>query len=1000
LIALYKYFSPVHLLKLPFANDNNELNREFYAELLYILGLEEVKEGGQKLIKRCAKEKREAGSFVENTIEELEMSDKWDDADLFNTALDLSISWINRILFLKLLEAQIVKYNGNNRDFAFLSAEKIADYGELNLLFLEILAKDRDERRSHYAAKFANVPYLNSSLFEKTETEDKTILIRALQNNIKMPLYFKSVLYGKSAPKTMKPLEYLLRFLDAYDFSSEGSEDIREENKTLISASVLGLIFEKINGYKDGSFFTPSSITMYMCRETIRRAVIQKFNEEKGWNCQTIIDLHNKIENIAEANEIFNSIRICDPSVGSGHFLVSALNEMIYLKSELGILSDKEGRKLKDYRVIVEKDELIITDNENNGFVYNPKDIENQRIQETFFNEKQTIIENCLFGVDINPNSVKICQLRLWIELLKHTYYHTDTKKLETLPNIDINIKCGNSLISRFDLHGNYAALPSETQKQLCYATQEYKTQVVLYKCMNDKITKKQTREKITQIKNTFSQINNPNDADYQKWQKAEDKYNDYLEDLFRDDEDKDMRNNRLKQLKTEENVLHEKYEQKIKTYYSNAFEWSFEFPEVLDDNGNFVGFDAIIGNPPYIQLQSMGTMTDAYKNMNYQVFERMGDIYCLFYELGYKLLKPKGYLSFITSNKWMRAGYGEKTRHFLVKETNPVLLLDFAGVKVFDEATVDVNILMYQKDKNRQQTQACIVKKEGIKDLSVFFIQNAVITGFSPESPNSSWVVLSAMEQRIKKKIETIGTPLRDWDIQINYGIKTGFNDAFIISGDKRKELIEQDPKSEDIIRRLLRGRDIKRYGYQFADLYLITTFPSLKIDIEQYPAVKQHLMSFGYDRLKQTGEAGARKKTNNKWFETQDSINYWEDFYKQKIVWGNLNLTAAFSFAPEGMFINAPCPLIVPATNYLLAVLNSKLADYYVRNLGVTRNGGYFEYKPMFIEKLPVPFPNDEIDRRMGEILQTKEYEKIDKIIYDLYKLTEDEIEFIKIQ
>jgi hypothetical protein len=999
LMTLYKYLSPEHLLKLPVVNESYGLNREFYAELLYILGLEEVKEGGQKLIKRCAEGKREASSFVENTIEALEVLDKLDNADLFDTALDLSISWINRVLFLKLLEAQIVKYNNDNHDFAFLSAAKIVDYVELNVLFFEILAKDGNERKSHYAAKFANVPYLNSSLFEKTETEGKTIFIRALRNNIEMPLYSKSVLYGKSVPKTMKPLEYLLHFLDAYDFSSEGSEDIREENKTLISASVLGLIFEKINGYKDGSFFTPSSITMYMCRETISRAVIQKFNEEKGWNCQSIIDLHNKIEDIAEANKIFNSIRICDPSVGSGHFLVSALNEMIYLKLELGILCDKEGRTLKGYRVTVKKDELIIADNENNYFVYNPKNIESQRVQETFFNEKRDIIENCLFGVDINPNSVKICQLRLWIELLKHTYYHTGTSELETLPNIDINIKCGNSLICRFDLHGNYAALPPETQQKLRYATQEYKTQVILYKCMNDKITKKQTREKIAQIKNTFSQINNPNDVDYQKWKKAEGKYTTDLAS-FHYDEYKDVWNNRLEQLEAESNALRDRYEQKIKTYYSNAFEWSFEFPEVLDDNGNFVGFDAIIGNPPYIQLQSMGKMTDAYKNMNYQVFERMGDIYCLFYELGYKLLKQKGYLSFITSNKWMRAGYGEKTRHFLVKETNPLLLLDFAGVKVFDEATVDVNILMYQKDKNRQQTQSCIVKKEGIKNLSVYFCQNAVVTGFSPQSSNSSWVILSAMEQRIKKKIEAIGTPLRDWDIQINYGIKTGFNDAFIISGDKRKELIVQDPKSESIIRRLLRGRDIKRYGYQFADLYLIITFPSLKIDIEQYPAIKQHLMSFGYDRLKQTGEVGARKKTNNKWFETQDSISYWEDFYKQKIVWGNLNLKASFAFAPEGMFINAPSPLIVPASNYLLGVLNSKLADYFIRSLGVTRNGGYFEYKPMFIEKLPVPLSNDEVETNINKLIQIKDYQSIDRLVYEIYGLSEDEIQFIENQ
>jgi type II restriction/modification system DNA methylase subunit YeeA len=602
-----------------------------------------------------------------------------------------------------------------------------------------------------------------------------------------------------------------LRFLDAYDFSSEGSEDIQEENKPLISASVLGLIFEKINGYKDGSFFTPSFITMYMCRETIGQAVIQKFNEVKNWNCHTINDLYNKIEDIAEANEIFNTIRICDPAVGSGHFLVSALNEMIYLKSELGILADKSGKRLKEYKISIENDELIISDKEGNFFNYNPGNYECQRVQETFFYEKQVIIENCLFGVDININSVKICQLRLWVELLKHTYYKPETEELETLPNIDINIKCGNSLISRFNLHGNYSALPLGTRQKLQKATRDYKAQVILYKCVSDKAAKELIRKNITQIKAIFSQINDPNDIDYRKWKEAENKYMTHTYSL-RFDEDKEVWNKKLELLQTEMASLREKYEQKIKIYYSNAFEWSFEFPEILDDNGNFAGFDAIIGNPPYIQLQSMGSMTDAYKNMNYQVFERMGDIYCLFYELGNKLLKPNGHLSFITSNKWMRAGYGEKTRKLFIEQTCPIQLIDFAGVKVFDEATVDVNILMFSKDKNRQKTNACMVKKEGIKDLSVYFKQNAVECDLST---SDSWVILSPIEQRIKAKIEAVGTPLKDWDIQINYGIKTGYNEAFIISGEKRKELIEQDPKSEEIIRPLLRGRDIKRYGY-----------------------------------------------------------------------------------------------------------------------------------------------------------------------------------------
>ena len=260
--------------------------------------------------------------------------------------------------------------------------------------------------------------------------ENDTIFISNLVND-NLPSFPTTVLKdsnGKKRTGELNALQYLFEFLNAYDFSSEGAEDIQEDNKTLINASVLGLIFEKINGYKDGSFFTPGFITMYMCRETIRRAVLQKFKQVKGWDCETIDQLYDKITNKQEANDIINSIKICDPVVGSGHFLVSALNEIIAVKSKLQILLDRQGKTLRDYHVEVVNDELIITDDDGELFEYNPNNRESQRVQEALFHEKQTIIENCLFGVDINPNSVKICRLRLWIELLKNAYYRQSAK--------------------------------------------------------------------------------------------------------------------------------------------------------------------------------------------------------------------------------------------------------------------------------------------------------------------------------------------------------------------------------------------------------------------------------------------------------------------------------------------------------------------------------------------------------------------------------------------
>ncbi|PXV64045.1 type II restriction/modification system DNA methylase subunit YeeA, partial [Dysgonomonas alginatilytica] len=844
LIALYKFLSPIHLLKLPFANDYNQLNKEFYGELLHILGLEEIKEGTQKFIVRKPKGKRDNGSIIENAINELDSMDKLsrlpnisqygntNEERLFNVALDLSITWINRVLFLKLLESQIIKYHSNDKGYSFLTIDKIEGYDDLNSLFFQILARKEEERREGYLKeKFAHVPYLNSSLFEQTELEAYTIAISNLRDKARISIYSKSVLKGKNNTKEIElnPLEYLLRFLDAYDFSSEGSEDIQEENKPLISASVLGLIFEKINGYKDGSFFTPSFITMFMCRDTITRTVIQKFNEAKGWECTTINDLYNKISDLSEANQIFNSIKICDMAVGSGHYLVSSLNEMIALKSELGILIDKNGKRLRDYKITVENDELIISDNEFGIFKYIPYNHESQRVQEILFHEKQTIIEKCLFGVDINPNSVKICQLRLWIELLKHTYYKVGTNELETLPNIDINIKCGNSLVHRFSLDEDL----KPALRAIGYTVAEYKEAIAKYHDAHDKAEKHELNRLITKIKSGLKTEIGRNDKTSRtllKWQKE-------LSDLTAPNLfELNSKEKKVIQKKTNETQkMVDKYksiinEIKNNKIYQNALEWRLEFPEVLDDEGNYIGFDAIIGNPPYIQLQSMGEITDVYKQMGYETFERTGDIYCLFYELGNDLLRPNHFLSFITSNKWMRAGYGQSMRQYFVEQTNPILLIDFTGIKVFDEATVDVNIMTFQKGANLHKTETCQIKKDfssGITKLSDYLMQNAISSSFGGENSIASFVILSEIERCIKDKIERVGIPLKDWDINIYRGILTGYNEAFIIDGKTKDELIEKSPKNAEIIRPILRGRDIKRYGYEFADLWLICTFP-----------------------------------------------------------------------------------------------------------------------------------------------------------------------------
>jgi adenine-specific DNA-methyltransferase len=357
LIALFKLLSPEHLLKLPFTNDSNSLDKRFYSELLHIIGLTETKEGSKKLIERNKAGERHTGTILEDAIIQLDSLDKISRLEkpnqfgntqqerLFNVALELSITWINRILFLKLLEAQLLTYHNSSRNsgkadksYSFLNLDKIQSFDDLNSLFFQVLARKYDERNEDVKKAFEKVPYLNSSLFEPTDLEQVALFISNLKDDKTIPIFSQTILkdqQGKKRSGNLSTLQYLFEFLDAYDFGAEGGEDIQEDNKTLINASVLGLIFEKINGYKDGSFFTPGFITMYMCRETIRKAVVQKFNEAKKWSCTTLEELYDKIEDRKEANKIVNSIKICDPAVGSGHFLVSALNEMIAVKNEM-----------------------------------------------------------------------------------------------------------------------------------------------------------------------------------------------------------------------------------------------------------------------------------------------------------------------------------------------------------------------------------------------------------------------------------------------------------------------------------------------------------------------------------------------------------------------------------------------------------------------------------------------------------------------------------------
>ncbi|HEV8513584.1 MAG TPA: Eco57I restriction-modification methylase domain-containing protein [Cyclobacteriaceae bacterium] len=815
---------------------------------------------------------------------------------------------------------------------------------------------------------------------------------------------------GKKREGELSTLQYLFEFLDAYDFSSEGNEEIQEENKTLINASVLGLIFEKINGYKDGSFFTPGFITMYMCRETIRRAVAQKFNETKGWKLESFDQLHNEIKDIKEANSIINSLKICDPAVGSGHFLVSALNEIIAIKSELHVLTDRHGKLLRDYTVEVVNDEVIVSMGDHEFFEYKPGNKESQRVQEALFHEKQTIIENCLFGVDINPNSVKICRLRLWIELLKNAYYTEKSrfKELETLPNIDINIKQGNSLISRFPLDADL----SKALKSIKYSIDDYRGFVNDYKNATDKDAKRGFEKLIEQIKKDFrAEIAKYSDPDRRRLQTLNDEiFLKYQSGQLYEQKLTDTQKKDRAKLEEQINKLSIKIQGKISDpIFVGAFEWRFEFPEVLNQEGKFIGFDAVIGNPPYIRQEEIKNHKPNLQS-NYKTYSGTADLYVFFVEKGFQILTNNGHFCFIMPNKWMQAGYGKPLRSFFI-QNELQSIVDFGDLQVFDGATTYPCILSARKQKPQDAFYSATIKSLQFENGFAAYVESVANKMPVSELSDDTWVVSSGPDQRLLTKLNSSCVTLSEYiGGEAYYGIKTGLTEAFLITDEQRNDFIEKDKKAHELLKPVVRGRNMHKWFTDQDTSWLIGTFPALKLNIDDYPSVKTHLLSFGKARLDQSGKTGSRKKTNNDWFETQDVINYWQEFEKPKIMYQRFQVEPCFIYDDKGLYCNDSIWVIAKDDKALLGVLNSKLGWWLISKYCTAIQNGY-QLIWKYFGQIPIPrgtHENKRLIKLVDEILKAKKKKpyadvvvlekEIDELVYELYSLTEEEIKIIE--
>lgn len=1026
LASIYKTFHRDFLLSEFNPNDANSLNNAFYKELLYILGLCESKQNSKLIIAKSEESKEEQGTFYTAINSKLKEEN-------FETILKLLILWLNRILFLKLIESNLVRFN-DDKNLKFLNFKKIPDFDKLSELFFEVLAKEKSTRKK---SEFAYLPYLNSSLFEKQSIEN-TLEISSLSNDLKL-FYYKNTVLKDDKCKAKKGqvglLEYLFEFLDSFDFGSDDEQSEILSQKELISSSVLGNVFEKLNGYKEGSFYTPSFITSYMCKESITKVVLDKFNAQFDLDVKDISELRRSLrkEDKKAQKELLNSIKICDPAVGSGHFLVSALNVMLSIYDELNLFNE-------EFYLEVQNDEILITNHKGEFIKYKrpktPKD-KAHLIQQELFHTKKDIIENNLFGVDINPNSCEITKLRLWIELLKHSFYQSfddgNYHDLKTLPNIDINIKCGNSLVSYFETGKSLSHYPNIKERinkykrivkdykegfytDKSHINQEIKNLKISFKnfCFADKFKKemKGFNDKCEKYSKKYGNFLAVDDENLKFFVSA----NLTLFDFDEKEATKEFAN------------LKKEYDNIFNLESNHPFEWRFEFPEILDDDGNFKGFDLIIGNPPYIRQEEIKELKNTLSK-NYKVYKGTADIYTYFYELGFNVLKENGILSFITSNKYTRAGYGEALREFLLKNTCILKYIDLNGIKVFDSATVDTSILSFEKIKIKENTFKYLSLNNEL--LKNYDFEISAIKEFLNISQNSlskeSFAFNDESTNALKTKIEKLGTPLKDWHgLNINYGIKTGLNEAFIITTEKKDEILanckdeDEKERTAKLIRKMLRGRDIKRYRYEWAGLWVINTHNGYKskngekveaINIEHYPSLKKHFDEF-YPQLEKRSDKGLTPYNLR-------NCAYIEEFEKEKIVWNPVSGEYLFSYIKEHIFFNNSLfmmTLDVFSLKYILAFMNSNCYKWLITlKTNLIQTGSYAYGAKDKIERLPIPKINskneklaNELINLVDEILKVKEQDKnantqelenkTNSLVYKLYNLTEEEIKIIE--
>ncbi len=857
-----------------------------------------------------------------------------------------AVRLIGRLIFCWFLKKKTRKDNSSLIPEELLSLKALDGttsyyHDKLEPLFFETLNKKRDVRIEKCATGlFKDIPFLNGGLFEPHDDDCYEL------GEFDQSRYFNTL----TIPN--KWFHDLFEVFETYNFTID--ENTSVDMDLSVDPEILGRIFENLLASINpetqqsarnmtGSFYTPREIVDYMVTTSLRTYL----KDKTDLNDQILDELFDvtKTPELTKQQklDIFKSLTILkalDPAVGSGAFPMGLLQKIMFILNEI----DPDGKIYEEINLIP-----------------------NTSLLQRNYGNKYKIIRDCIFGVDIQEMAIEIARLRFFLTLI----VDEEADNPQPLPNLDFKFACANTLISLPEAEDDLFSRANLIESLKNLRKEFFST----------------SAERKEQIKAEFRRI-----QELMSFQT----FNAKQTALF---------NGEIEQYKKNKSVQLELNDLLSDTYWNPFINKSTPWFDPMWMFGVEDGFDIVIANSPYIALQAnKGVLGKMYKPYNFKTFNSMGDIYCLFYEKGMELLKQGGILTYITSNKWMRAGYGEELRLFLSKY-QPLYLIDL-GAGVFENATVDTNILVMKKGTYTRPTLAHVLHGNN-KQITIpteQWLQNTF--------DSNSWVILSAIEQSIKAKIEKYGTPLKDWDVQINYGIKTGCNEAFIITTAKREEILancktkDERKRTDEIIRPILRGRDIKRYKYDWKGLWLINTHNGVKgrfprIDIKDYPAIKQWLDKGGeaYNGKIYHGYKDIEKRADKG--DTPYNLRncaYLEDFSKPKIAWADISTEPSFVEVSEKFFFNNTCYMLSPAPLYLLGILNSKLIKWFFPKIASDLGEGSRYFK-QFVELLPIKKLTQGEISILENLLRKRpiDDEQVNAFVYKQYQLTAEEILFL---